>query len=69
MIYGDVFECENCQTADSIQATQQLSPGYKCSECVTGTWHGLFEQERYSFEIHGPALNKSNPLGVFISFS
>ena len=66
----DIFECEDCQNVDSIHATQQTGPGYHCSRCKTGEWHHQFPEERYSFEKHGPALNKVNPTDGFnASFS
>lgn len=58
-----VFECERCGNCDSIHATQTTSAGYLCSRCVTGEWHGQFEECRYDFDKHGPALNKANPSG------
>lgn len=64
-----IFECETCYVADDIHATQQTTVGYKCHRCKTGDWHHLFPEERYSFEKHGPALNKANPSGDFTSFS
>lgn len=67
---SNIFECECCGNVDSIHATQQNGPGYECSRCKTGSWHGQFTEEKYSFEIHGPALNKVNPTsGDTISFS
>ncbi|MNI50711.1 hypothetical protein D3C76_89520 [compost metagenome] len=67
----NIFECERCGNVDSINATQQNSVGYECHRCKHGEWHHQFPEERYSFEIHGPALNKSNPSdgGGWPSFS
>lgn len=64
-----VFECERCGCADSINCTHTTAAGYVCAECLTGEWHGMFPKEQYSFEIHGPALNKQNPDHSFTSFS
>lgn len=67
---GDIFECESCGNVDSIHATQQTGPGYTCHRCKHGEWHGQFPEERYSFDKHGPALNKVNPEDGFnASFS
>jgi len=63
------FECEKCQNVDSIHATQTTSAGYLCHRCLHGEWHHQFPEERYEFEKHGPALNKSNPSGDYTSFS
>ncbi|MNP89022.1 hypothetical protein D3C85_14180 [compost metagenome] len=65
-----IFECERCQSVDSIFATPQTSLGYECHRCKHGEWHDQFEEERYDFDKHGPALNKVNPDGGFnTSFS
>lgn len=67
---SDVFECETCGNADTIVATPQTFYGYTCYRCLHGSWHGFFEERQYSFEEHGPALNKVNPEGGFhTSFS
>lgn len=58
---SSIFECEQCGNVDDIHATQTTSRGYLCGRCLTGEWHGSFPEERYEFERHGPALNKSNP--------
>lgn len=66
---GDIFECEKCQNVDNIFATPQTGPGYECHRCKTGSWHGQFPEERYDFNLHGPALNKADPIsGDTISF-
>lgn len=65
-----IFKCESCGNADSIYATQQTSVGYTCSRCKDGSWHGQFPEERYDFDIHGPALNVPDPAsGHHTSFS
>lgn len=65
-----IFECESCGNVDSIFATQQTGPGYTCHRCKHGEWHNQFPEERWSFEKHGPALNKVNPDdGMNASFS
>lgn len=67
---GDIFECDTCQNVDSIHATQQTGPGYICHRCKFGEWHNEFPEERWSFEKHGPALNKVNPVDdSYTSFS
>lgn len=67
---SNIFKCEQCGNCDSIHATQQNSVGYTCSRCKTGSWHGQFPEERYDFEIHGPALNVADPAsGYNTSFS
>lgn len=60
-----IFECEQCSTCDSIHATQQTGEriGYYCHRCLHGDWHNEFLEEAYSYEKHGPALNKVNPAG------
>lgn len=58
-----IFECETCQNVDDINATQQTSCGYTCHRCKTGSWHGLFPEERYDFYKHGAAMNKASPSG------
>ena len=58
---ADVFECEKCGNVDSIHTTQQTGPGYTCHRCKFGEWHGQFEEARYDFYRHGPALNKQPP--------
>lgn len=58
-----VFECEMCGSVDSIHSTPQTSAGYKCHRCIHGHWHGEFPEERYDYNLHGPALNKVNPAG------
>lgn len=58
-----VFECETCGNVDDIHATQQTTVGYECGRCKHGEWHHQFPEERYDFEKHGPALNKSDPIG------
>jgi len=59
-----IFECEQCQCADSIYSTQQTSPGYICHQCKHGEWHNEFARETYDFDRHGPALNKPDPTGA-----
>ncbi|MNB58691.1 hypothetical protein D3C87_364070 [compost metagenome] len=56
-----VFECETCGNVDDIHATQQNSVGYECGRCKHGEWHHQFVEEKYSFDRHGPALNKADP--------
>ncbi|MCY1278101.1 hypothetical protein D9M68_20150 [compost metagenome] len=65
----DIFECESCGNVDNIHATPQTSVGYTCHRCKTGEWHHAFPEERYSFDLHGPALNKADPSGLTASFS
>ncbi len=55
----DLFVCECCGCVDSIHATQQLTPGFKCSECATGSWHGQFPKEQYDPEEHLDVLNRT----------
>lgn len=67
---SSIFECERCGNVDNIHATHQNSPGYECSRCKTGSWHGQFTEEPYNFDQHGPALNKADPdTGYNASFS
>lgn len=43
-----LFVCESCMAVDSTDATAQPSaPPYKCSECLTGHWHGYFPKKAY----------------------
>lgn len=65
----DTFACEKCGNVDNIHATPQTSVGYECHRCKHGEWHHNFPEERYSFDMHGPALNRADPAGHQASFS
>ena len=62
----DLFVCEQCGNVDSIHATQQLTPGFKCHRCTHGTWHGMFEEKQWDPNDPTPMLNRTGP-GVSFS--
>lgn len=62
----DLFVCEECGAIDSVHATQQLTPGFKCSECATGNWHGQFQKEIWTADNPTPVINR---VGNNTSFS
>ena len=53
-----LFVCTTCQHIENTALGRywpRLATGNpECSQCVTGTWHGLFPRERYDEERHGP---------------
>lgn len=52
------FVCDLCGTIDSIE----LSPwneGYFCYQCSHGTWHGYFDQEKYSVSDEREYINRA----------
>lgn len=54
-----IFQCEECGTVD-LDLTPDGSATI-CTACATGQWHGVFEQEDYNPEEHGP-INEDNSL-------
>lgn len=54
----DLFVCEQCGAIDSVHATQQLSSGFKCHECVHGHWHNQFPKEYWSESDPTPVINR-----------
>lgn len=53
------FVCDTCGTIDDITATPQDEPGWRCSYCKTGHWHGFFAQEQWSQDNPEPMLNRA----------
>ena len=58
----DEFVCEVCGCVDLVRL--QVTPGvYRCSECVTGHWHGLFPKQPYDPLKH-LVVNRPSGLGM-----
>jgi hypothetical protein len=55
-----VFVCEKCDNVDHLQATHQNGGGFQCYRCLNGTWHGIFDEEKYDPNKH-VCINRHNP--------
>lgn len=54
------FVCDKCNTVDDDTLTD-ISEGFLCSQCKTGEWHEVFEQEQYDPSFHTQMLNRTGP--------
>ena len=48
------FICTTCGNVDNLFATKQTGSGLQCSTCLTGSWHGLFEERKYDPAVDQP---------------
>lgn len=54
------FVCDECGTVDLVCITPKQNGRWLCAECATGSWHGIFQKEKYDPSKHKNVTNRSN---------
>lgn len=64
---NDKFACDTCEGIDHLEfAYPQGVPTngvYTCTQCQTGSWHGLTSQRQYNPKVD-LVINRPNNLGL-----
>lgn len=56
----DLFVCDNCDHVDSALITPVENNRHLCHQCKEGTWHHMFQYERYDPSVHHSVINRIN---------
>lgn len=55
-----LFVCDKCGCVDAVACSPSRGDGWLCSECRTGSWHGIFEKSEYNPDVHHDVINREN---------